>query len=586
MSSFPNSSLINAASGIPLIATPTIESASICRFSSSSRAMSDIAAAMKPMRFPYTPTDRQPIFTSFGASPPLIPRVKSQVTVSGDRCNSSAISFSERPFSLYSMALFAIEFTSFIGSPTPLRTMRDAGYQDIGLVRGLCRNRRGVRLQPDLLQAAQFLDLVVEDFPHVLHRQRAGVEDRIVEELVRIRFPESLLHVVAQLDDEILADQVRQLVRRIVRVPFHLCDRAGALHPRLPHQEVDRLVEGHLARVQVDVDQDSAGPPDLVEELHELRLRVGAESGLLHHVLAVMGPALDRLRRIRQDAGVRWIQARVRELQVMSGISLMDRRVPYARVRMLAQHLGLVLDRRHHVESLFVRLEARRRVVRRERDHVPQVRRRLDDGEFLVRRDRREVVLADERLRVRHRLRRVRERLLEARGMVGLHDLLRFLDRCAGLDFIRDAPERSLAFAQIFLADGEDLLHRQTELTEPDEFSELRRADAHLVLRLRQHIGPDPLRVVLERGTRFRNGLFEASAVWTGQGLLARRLDYVKEAGDALRRLERNLAPDLDRGSNPPLGLLQEAGRPFESSGDALESPRQRSEGTHVRAGT
>src|SRR5881296_808095 len=165
--------------------------------------------------------------------------------------------------------------------------------------------------------------------------------------------------------------------------------------------------------------------------------------------------------------------------------------------------------------------------------------------------------------------------------MVGLHDLFRFLDRCAGLDLFRDVPERSLAFAQIFLADGVDLLHRQTELTEPDEFSELRRADAHLVLRLREHIGPDPLRVVLERGTCFRNGLFEASAVWTGQGLLARRLDYVKEAGDALRRLERNLAPDLDRGSNPPLGLLQEAGRPFESFGDALESPRQRSEGTH-----
>src|SRR5437870_1105919 len=485
MSSFPNSSLINAASGIPLIATPTIESASICRFSSSSRAMSDIAAAMKPMRFPYTPTDRQPIFTSFGASPPLIPRVKSQVTVSGDRCNSSAISFSERPFSLYSMALFAIEFTSFIGSPTPLRTMRDAGYQDIGLVRGLCRNRRGVRLQPDLLQAAQFLDLVVEDFPHVLHRQRAGVEDRIVEELVRIRFPESLLHVVAQLDDEILADQVRQLVRRIVRVPFHFRDRAGALHPRLPHQEVDRLVEGHLARVQVDVDQDSAGPPDLVEELHELRLRVGAESGLLHHVLAVMGPALDRLRRVRQDAGVRRIQARARELQMMSGISLVDRRVPDARVRMLAQHLGLVLDRRHHVESLFVRLEPRRRVVRCEWDHVLQVRGRLDDRELFVRRN------------------------------------------------------------------------------------------------LRELVGPEPLLLVLERGTRFRNGLLEPRAVWTCQGLFARRLDHVQEVGDALRRLEGNLAPDLDRGSNPPLRLLQEAGRPFESSGDAVESPRQRSEGTH-----
>src|SRR5947209_20536354 len=115
--------------------------------------MTDIAESMNQMRFPYTQPDHQPIFTSFGASPPLIPRVKSQVTVSGDRCNSSAISFSERPFSLYSMALFAIEFTSFIRSPTPPRTMRDAGYQDIGL----CMVRSGtggIRLQPDLLQPA------------------------------------------------------------------------------------------------------------------------------------------------------------------------------------------------------------------------------------------------------------------------------------------------------------------------------------------------------------------------------------------------------------------------------------------------
>src|SRR6266581_3922789 len=438
-----------------------------------------------------------------------------------------------------------------------------------------------VRLQPGLLQPAQFLDFVIEDFPHVLHRQRTGVQDRIVEQLVRICLPETLPHIVAQLDDEILADQIGQLVRWIVRVPLHLRDRARALHARFPHEEVDRLVERHLARVQVDVDQDSAGPPDLVEQLHEFRLRVGAESGLLHHVLAVMGPTLDRLRRVREDARVRRIQARARQLQMMPGITFVDRGVPDARVGMLAKHLGLVLDRRHHVESLFVCLEPRGRVVRGERNHVPQVRRRLGDGKLLVRGDRREVVLADERLRVRHRLRRVRERLLEARGMIGLHDLFRLLDRRAGLDLFRDMHERSLAFAQILLADGVDLLDRQTELSQPDEFAELRRADAHLVLRLRQHVGPDPLRIVLERSPRFRDGLLEPRAVWTREGLFTRRLNHMQEARDALRRLEGNLAPYLDRGSNPPLGLLQEAGRPFESSGDALESPRQRSEGTH-----
>src|SRR5947207_10428503 len=77
--------------------------------------------------------DRHPIFTSFGGSPPFTPRVRSQVTVSGDRCSSSAISFSERPFSLYSRALFAIAFTSFIRSLGPTRAMPHAGYQGIAL---------------------------------------------------------------------------------------------------------------------------------------------------------------------------------------------------------------------------------------------------------------------------------------------------------------------------------------------------------------------------------------------------------------------------------------------------------------------
>src|SRR5438093_4762912 len=178
MSSFPSSSLIRAASGIPLIATPSTESASICRFSSSSSTMSDIAAAMNPMRFPYTPTDRHPIFTSFGGSPPLMPRVRSQVTVSGDRCNSSAISFSERPFSLYSMALFAIEFTSFMRSPTPRRTMRDAGYQDIGLARGLFQNPlRCSVYNPTFFSLPSSLTHG-RSFSEVLHQQRTRVQDR------------------------------------------------------------------------------------------------------------------------------------------------------------------------------------------------------------------------------------------------------------------------------------------------------------------------------------------------------------------------------------------------------------------------
>src|SRR3990170_2495493 len=113
------SSLISVAYGIPLIATPAIVSPSAFAFSDSSRMMSVIAAARNPIRFPNTPTDRQPIFTSFGGSPPFTPRVRSHVTVSGDRWSSSPISFSLSPFSLYSAAFFTRASMLFMVAPGP-----------------------------------------------------------------------------------------------------------------------------------------------------------------------------------------------------------------------------------------------------------------------------------------------------------------------------------------------------------------------------------------------------------------------------------------------------------------------------------
>ena len=79
--------------------------------------MSVIAAATKPIRFPNTPTDRQPIFTSFGGAPPFTPRESSQVTVSGERWSSSPISLSLRPFSLYSRAFFTSASMLFMDPP-------------------------------------------------------------------------------------------------------------------------------------------------------------------------------------------------------------------------------------------------------------------------------------------------------------------------------------------------------------------------------------------------------------------------------------------------------------------------------------
>src|SRR5206468_762716 len=114
--------------------------------------------------------DRQPIFTSFGGSPPFTPRVRSQVTVSGDRCSSSAISFSERPFSLYSRALFAIAFTSFIRSLQLARCR----MPDIKVSHsGRCA-LRAPRSSAPFRRLPQRLHLVLEQLADVFHREGSG----------------------------------------------------------------------------------------------------------------------------------------------------------------------------------------------------------------------------------------------------------------------------------------------------------------------------------------------------------------------------------------------------------------------------
>src|SRR2546422_3701313 len=117
INSFPMSSETRVANGITLIDPPRMESGSAPDFSLSSRMMSVIAAARNPIRFPKTPMDRQPIFTSFGGAPPPTPRDRSHVTVSGERWSSSPISLSLRPFSFNSMALFTRASMLFIRSP-------------------------------------------------------------------------------------------------------------------------------------------------------------------------------------------------------------------------------------------------------------------------------------------------------------------------------------------------------------------------------------------------------------------------------------------------------------------------------------
>ena len=83
---------------------------------------------------------------------------------------------------------------------------------------------------------------------------------------------------VGQAQHLALAQQVAHRLPRLLRVPAALELGLAPVHPRLARQELDRLVEVHAPEVQLDVDDDPAGAPDLVVEAHETHGRVVEEA--------------------------------------------------------------------------------------------------------------------------------------------------------------------------------------------------------------------------------------------------------------------------------------------------------------------
>src|SRR5207245_11793481 len=111
--------------------------------------------------------------------------------------------------------------------------------------------------------------------------------------------------------------------------------------------------------------------------------------------------------------------------------------------------------------------------------------------------------------------RRVGQGLLEPRGLVRLHDLLRLLAGGARPDRGRDLDEGFLAFPKILLADRVNLVDWKPELAEADELSELRPADADPVFRPREDVGLDPLPVRADRLARLCDALLVPAFVGT-----------------------------------------------------------------------
>src|SRR5207249_9823646 len=84
-------------------------------------------------------------------------------------------------------------------------------------------------------------------------RKRAVAEERVVEVAQRERVAEARLLVGPEREEEDLAEQVRELVRRGVRVAPDLGPGVRFLEARLLDEEPDRLVDADLAAVQSDV---------------------------------------------------------------------------------------------------------------------------------------------------------------------------------------------------------------------------------------------------------------------------------------------------------------------------------------------
>ncbi len=133
----------------------------------------------------------------------------------------------------------------------------------------------------------------------------------------------------------------------------------------------------------------------------------GIEPLLRHHVLAVQRPPLDGQRRPQILADVRGQPFRSDEVQVVSRVSLVQRRRRQLVAAMVAQDALLLLRResrvgdRHVEPALAVSLVGAGAVVRGERNHRPQEGGRRDDVERRVG-DRREVFGGDELTSARH----------------------------------------------------------------------------------------------------------------------------------------------------------------------------------------
>ena len=305
-------------------------------------------------------------------------------------------------------------------------------------------------------------------------------------------------------------------------------------------------------------------------------LRRVVEAGLLHHSLAVEGPALRELRGAREEANEARIRDGSRQLQVVAGIGLVDRRVADRRAVVLAHHLRRA-GRRDDVRSDRRRVELGRMVVGGERDEMPDEGRRLDDVQVVLVRRGGEVVIDDECARLRpSRPGTPRAPPPKVAGVVVLDRVGHLLGRRARLDLVAERVARRLLGDEQLLTDGEDLVSVGLQLPQANHLLEALGSGLPVGRppaggRRRGATSHAPRAPPSSRRTAAsRRRVLVADSLRAGRGD-----DRVEEGRQLLGRLDVDLDPQANRIRHPLAGLGQVRRRLLEPRDHALDPIRE-----------
>ena len=201
-------------------------------------------------------------------------------------------------------------------------------------------------------------------------RDRAATKDFFVEAEEREPRPLPRLPRRPELAELLPSDQIRERLRRRLRVAAHLRERERALEVHLVDEHAHRRIERHSPGVEADVDDHARRADERPRELHH-PLLVGVIPELGHQLFGVERPPFDGDARARHAAHERRIPARERELEVVSRVDLVNGGIDLIAVVVLAEGRLLIGRRSRRIDGS---------------DEEEPLRRAVEGGRLIVRR--------------------------------------------------------------------------------------------------------------------------------------------------------------------------------------------------------